>query len=306
MQFDLDDLRLIAHVADTGSLSAAASRMHRSLAAVSARIQNLEHRAGMRFFDRQARGVRPTPPGEALVHHARTLLAQVERMRGDLREYAHGLRAHVRIFANTTAVSDFLPQTLARFLAAHPEVDVDLQERATAEIVEAVRDGSTDIGIISGSTETEGLRAIHFSTDRLLLAVPRRHRLARRKRIRFIDTLDESHVAMHETSTLSAYLTRVAEGAGRSFRPRIRLRSFDAMCRMIEAGVGIGVLPESSAIRQQRDAAIARVELDDAWALRERFLLIRDRDDLPPSARALLQAVIDDADPPLVRRATRA
>ncbi len=291
MQFDLDDLKLVAHVADTGSLSAAATRMHRSLAAVSARIQNLEERAGMRFFDRGARGVKPTPSGQALVHHARTMLAQVERLRGDLRQYAHGLRAHVRIYANTTAVADFLPDTLARFLAAHPEIDIDLQERSTADIVQAVRDGSTDIGIISGSTETEGLRAIHFSTDRLVLAVPKRHRLASRKRVAFLDTLDEAQVAMHETSTLSAFLTRVAEGAGRSFRPRIRLRSFDAVCRMIEAGVGIGVVPESSAQDRRKTLAIALVPLADAWAMRERYLLIRDRDDLPEAARALVGAI---------------
>src|SRR3982751_3881040 len=110
MHFDLDDLKLVALVAETGSLSASALRMHRSLAAVSARIQNLEQRAGLRFFDRGARGVKPTPAGEALVHHARTMLSQADRLDGDLRQYADGLRAHVRLFANTTAVGDFLPE----------------------------------------------------------------------------------------------------------------------------------------------------------------------------------------------------
>ena len=291
MQFDLDDLKLVALVADTGSLSAAAQRMHRSLAAVSARIQNLEQRGGMRFFDRGARGVRPTPAGEALIHHSRTMLSQVDRLHGDLQQYAHGLRAHVRVFANTTAVSEFLPEILASFLATHPDVDIDLQERLNADIARAVRDGTTDLGIVAGFVETEGLDVVHFSTDRLVLVVPRHHRLARRKRIAFVDTLDEDHVGMHEGSTLHGFLTRVVAGAGRPYRQRIRLHGFDAMCRMIEAGVGVGVLPESAARRHRTTMGIALVDLSDAWAVRERYLLTRSGVQLPVAASALVEAI---------------
>ena len=294
MQFDLDDLRLVALVGETGSLSAAAKRMHRSLAAVSARVHKLEERAGMRFFDRGARGVRATPAGEALIHHSRTMLSQVERLRGDLRQYAHGLRAHVRLFANTTAVSEFLPEILARFLATHPDVDVDLQERLNADIARAVRDGTTDIGIVAGFVETEGLDARHFSTDRLVLVVAKHHRLARRKRIAFVDTLDEDHVGMHEGSTLHSFLSRVVEGSGRPYRQRIRLHGFDAMCRMIEAGVGIGVLPESAALRHRRTMGIAIVELSESWAVRERFLLTRSGATLSPAAVDLIDAIRAD------------
>ncbi len=294
MQFDLDDLRLITYLAESGSLSAAARRMHRSLAAVSARVQNLEDRAGMRFFTRGARGVTATPAGEAMLHHARTMLSQAERLRGDLRQYARGLRAHVRIFANTTAVSDFLPETLSRFLTTHPDVDIDLQERLNADIMRAVRDGTTDLGIVAGLVESEGLRAIHFSTDRLVLVVPRGHRLAKNKRIAFRDTLDEDHVGMHDGSTLHSFLSRVVEGTGRPYRQRIRLHGFDAMCRMIEAGVGIGVLPESAALRHRQTMAIALVPLIDPWMVRERYLLMRDGAELSASAQALVEAVLAD------------
>ena len=275
MQFDLDDLKLVALVAETGSLSAAATRMHRSLAAVSARLQNLEQRGGMRFFDRGARGVKPTPAGDALIHHSRTMLSQVDRLHGELQQYAHGLRAHVRVFANTTAVSEFLPEILAHFLATHPDVDIDLQERLNADIARAVRDGTTNLGIVAGFVETEGLDVVHFSTDRLVLVVPKHHRLARRKRIAFLDTLDEDHLGMHEGSTLHSFLARVVAGSGRSYRQRIRLHGFDAMCRMIEAGVGVGVLPESAALRHRQTMDIALVDLADAWAVRERYLLTR-------------------------------
>lgn len=293
MHFDLDDLKLVALIAETGSLSAAAARLHRSLAAVSARVQNLEERGGMRFFERGARGVTPTAPGLALVHHARAMLGQVERLNGDLRQYADGLRAHVRVFANTTAVSDFLPEILARFLAAHPDVDVDLQEQLNDDITRAVRDGTVDLGIAAGSIESEGLRAIHFSTDRLVLVVPARHRLARRKQVAFADTLDEPHVGMHEGSTLHRFLTHVVEGSGRIYRLRIRLHGFDAMCRMIEAGAGIGVVPESAAIRHRRTMDIAILPLTDPWTVRERYVLVRDGATLSDAAQALLRAVVD-------------
>ncbi len=292
MQFDLDDLRLVALIAQTGSLSAAATRMHRSLAAVSARVQNLEERGGTRFFDRGPRGVRPTAAGEALVHHARTMLSQVERLRGDLQQYANGLRAHVRVFANTTAVSDFLPELLASFLTAHPDVDVDLQERLNSEITRAVRDGTTDLGIVAGSVESEGLQASHFSTDRLVLVVPIGHRLAASRAVAFADTLGEDHVGMHEGSTLHGFLSRVVEASGQPYRQRIRLHGFDAMCRMIEAGVGIGIVPESAARRHRRTMAIRLVELADDWSVRERYLLTRDGAELSTAARALGEAVV--------------
>ncbi len=219
------------------------------------------------------------------------MLSQVDRLDGDLRQYAHGLRAHVRIFANTTAVSDFLPEILADFLALHPDVDVDLQERLNSDIARAVRDGTTDIGIVAGFVESEGLSAMHFSTDRLVLVVPARHRLARRKRIAFADTLDEDHVGMHEGSTLHGFLSEVVKGAGRSYRQRIRLHGFDAMCRMIEAGVGVGIVPESAAVRHAKTMAIVAVPLSDAWAVRERHVLTRAGMQLPVAARLLVDAI---------------
>ena len=294
MQFDLDDLRLVTYIAESGSLSAAAKRMHRSLAAVSARVHNLEERAGMRFFDRGARGVTMTSAGEAMLHHARTMLSQAERLRGELRQYSRGLRAHVRVFANTTAVSDFLPETLARFLTKHPDIDIDLQERLNNDITRAVRDGTTDLGIVAGLVDSEGLRAIHFSTDRLILVVSRGHALANSRSIAFRDTLDEDHVGMHEGSTLHTFLSRVLEGSGRQYRQRIRLHGFDAMCRMIEAGVGIGVLPESAALRHRRTMAIKLVQLTDEWAVRERYLLMREGDEPSASAQALVEAILHD------------
>lgn len=292
MHFDLTDLRLFVSTGEEGSLTRAAARQHLSLAAASARIKSLETQSGMPLLYRETRGVRLTPAGEAFLHHARSILGQTDRLKVDLHEYSGGLRGQVRVFANTTAVTDFLPEILASFLAGNPQVSVDLQERPNPEIARGVLDGRVDIGIVAGPVDTLGLRRIHFSTDRLVLATSRRHRFARRKRISFAETLDEDAVGMHAGSTLQAFLAQLAERLGKSLRLRIQLSSFDAMCRMISTGVGVGIVPES-AVRRYRDSMhLALIDLVDDWAVRDRYILVRDQAKLPRYAEALIDTLV--------------
>ncbi|MEO5659730.1 MAG: LysR substrate-binding domain-containing protein [Polaromonas sp.] len=291
MQFDLTDLRLFVLAAEECNLTRAALRQHLSLAAASARIKALEAQTGLPLFYREARGVRLTPPGEAFLHHARGVLRQTEQLRCDLQEYSGGLRGHVRVFANTTAVTDFLPEILPDFLAANPGVNVDLQEKPNPEIARGVIDGRADIGIVAGQVDTLGLQAIHFSTDRLVLVTSRRHRFARRKRIAFAETLDEDAVGMHQGSTLQTFLAQVTQKLGKPLKLRVQLSSFDAMCRMIGAGVGVGIVPESAARRNQASMKLALIELLDDWSVRERYVLVRERETLPAYAQSLVDAI---------------
>lgn len=293
MQFDLTDLRLFVLTAEQGNLTRAAAGRHLSLAAASARIKSLEVQAGLPLLYRQARGVRLTPAGEAFLHHARGVLRQTEQLRADMQEYGGGLRGHLRVFANTTAVTDFLPEILPGFLSANPKVNIDLQEKPNAEIARGVLDGRADIGIVAGKVDTLGLQAIHFSTDRLVLATARNHRLARRKKIAFSETLDEDAVGLQYGSTLQTFLAQVLDDLGRPQKLRIQLSSFDAMCRMVGAGVGVGIVPESAARRNQAGMGIALVELTDAWSIRERYILVRSRDALPRYAESLIQTLLE-------------
>ena len=292
MQFDLTDLRLFVYAAEEGSLTRAAARQHLSLAAASARIKALEEQAGLPLLYREARGVRLAPPGEAFLHHARGVLRQAEQLRRDLHEYGGGLRGHVRVFANTTAVTDFLPEVLPGFLSRNPKVNVDLQEKPNAEIARGVQGGGADIGIVAGSVDTLGLRSIHFSTDRLVLVTARTHRFARRKRIAFADTLAEDMVGMHHGSTLQSFLERQADHLGRAMRLRIQLGSFDAMCRMVAGGVGVAIVPESAARRNVEAMKLAQIELADEWRVRERYVLVRDGEPLPAYAQSLIDALL--------------
>ncbi|MBY0411529.1 MAG: LysR family transcriptional regulator [Burkholderiaceae bacterium] len=254
-----------------------------------ARIKALEQQAGLPLLYREACDMRLTPAGEAFLYHARGVLRQTEQLRADLQEYGGGLRGHVRVFANTTAVTDFLPEILPAFLAANPRVNVELQEKPNAEIARGMLDGRADIGIVAGQIDTLVLQSIHFSTDRLALVVPRAHRFTRRKRMAFAQTLDEPMVGMHPGSTLQTFLAQVVEQLGKPQKLRVQLSSFDAVCRMIGAGVGIGIVPESAAKRYLQPMGLVQIELTDAWSVRERYLLVREQKRLP----AYVQSLID-------------
>jgi DNA-binding transcriptional LysR family regulator len=292
MHFHVTDLRLFVAAAEERNLTRAAAARQLSLAAASARIKALEDQVGLPLFVREARGLSLTPPGEAFLHHARAILRQTHQLRADLQEYGGGLRGHLRVFANTTAVTDILPDILPRYLKEHPRINIDLQEKPNAEIARGVLEGAADLGIAAGEVDTLGLQAIHFSTDRLVLATARGHRFARRKRIAFEETLGEDAVGMHPASTLQAFLAGVTERLGKPQKLRIQLSSFDAMCRMIGAGVGIGILPESTALRWRDAAGLRLVELSNPWSVRKRFILTRDSQRLPGYAKDLVDLIV--------------
>jgi len=291
MHVDLADLRLFAEIAEAGNLTRGARRAFLSPPAASARLKALEGQLGAQLVYRDNRGVTLTEAGKTLLRHARVILRQIEHLKGEFGDES-GAAGHIRIYANTTAVTEFMPELLAEFLAGRPGVTVDLQERLTQDIVRAILDGSADLGIVSGPVPTEGLQKIHFSTDRLVLAAPLGHPLAGRASIAFAHSLSTEHIGLHEGSTLLAFLRSLMEKNGYEKALRIQVRSFEAMCRMVEAGVGVGIMPESAALRHSKTMRIAIVALEDDWALRERSVLVRELDALPASARDLVARLL--------------
>ncbi|WP_339490816.1 LysR family transcriptional regulator [Pseudomonas sp. EL_65y_Pfl2_R95] len=294
MHFDLPDLRLFIHIAESPSLTQGARRAFLSPAAASARIKALEAQLESRLLYRDSRGVELTPAGERLLHHARLIMRQVDYLKSEFTDYGTDSAGHIRIFANTTAVTEFLPEILAGFLAERPGVSVDLQERLSRDIVRGVLDGSTDLGIIAGPVEVSGLQVLHFSTDRLLLAVPKNHPLSDKPQVTLRDTLEYQHIGLHEGSTLLSFLREHVEKLGKKLSLRIQVSSFEAICRMVEAGVGIGIIPESAAQRHSRTMQLTTIELDEPWSVRERSILVRDLEALPGSVKALIATLMPE------------
>jgi DNA-binding transcriptional LysR family regulator len=288
MRFDLTDLRLFLHVVEAESITRGAERAGMALASASERIRGMELTGGVPLLERRPRGVRPTPAGLAVVHHARVVLGQLEQMRGELGQYARGLRGHVRVLANTAALTEFLPDALASFLADHPAIDVDLEERPSREIVAAIAGGLADFGIVADTVDLGALETLPFRTDQLVLVVPAGHALAGRSEITFREVLDEPFVGLGHGSALQAHLAGHAARAGRPLKLRVRLGGFEAVCRMVESGVGVAIVPEAAARRSAETGAIRSVPLSDAWALRHLTLCARSVSALPAHAQQLV------------------
>lgn len=295
MHFDLVDLRLMIRVAEANSLTRGAEAVYMSVPTASTRIKNIEDSIGIKLFYRTSQGVTLTLPGQAFVHHARLVLGQLEHLSGDLQEYAKGIKGHLRVFANTTALGEFLPPVLRAYLLAHPDVNIDLRERLSGDIVRAVSDGQTDIGIVAGTVRTENLEVIPYRHDRLVLVVPRDHPMAALPSVAFVDTLELEHIGLHESSAIHAFLRQICSGLHRTIRLRIQVGNFEAACRMIEATVGVSVLPESAARRHAETMAIQIVPLIDDWSLRAMQICVRSMESLPPFARDLVTLLIEDA-----------
>lgn len=286
MRFDLTDLRLFLAVVDAGSITHGATEVGLSLPAASERLRDMEATGEVILLNRGRRGIVPTEAGEMLAHHARTILHQMAQMRGDIGQYAKGLRASVRIFANTAAITEFLPERLAPWMAAHPQVDVDLKERESGEIARSISAGFGEIGVLSSAVETGSLTMRPFAIDRLVVVASKEHPLTGNREVRLADLLGDQFIGMAD-GALQDHIEGQASRLGTKMKMRVRLRSFQGICRMAGVAAGVGIIPESAAKRYQRTTQIALIRLQDEWATRRLFLCVSDESELSPPARAL-------------------
>ena len=289
MRFDLVDLNLFRHVVEAGSITAGAERANLALAAASTRIRHMEQALGAALLVRGRQGVAPTQAGRTLLQHARGILRQAERLQEDLGAYAGGSAGQIRVLSNTNALTEFLPEALSSFLAAHPHVGVDLEERLSDEIVGLIAEGVGDVGIVAGTVEAGTLQTFPFRRDRFVLVVARAHPLAKRRKIGFSQVLDYDFVGLERGSALQRFLAAKAARIGRVLRLRVQLRSFDAVCRLVACDVGIGIVPQTTARRVGSMLPIAVVALTDPWALRDLTICVRNFAELPPFAQKFVE-----------------
>lgn len=288
MRYDLPDLRLVAAIADSGSLTRAAELVHLAPSSASHRLTQLEAALGVPLFQRHARGLTPTPAGESLLRHARQVFAQLEQMHADLAPYASGVHSQVTVFANTNAINCFLPEDLGDFLREHPHVRVSLEEQPSPAIVQAVASGQVEIGVVAAEGTFGELETLPYRRDRLVLVVPAAHPLAGRDEVAFAEVLGEPFVCLHAGSAIHTFMMNHAARLGGRLDVRIQVRSFNAVCRMVAAGVGIGMVPRSAAVH-----GLKTVKISDPWAPRDLQLCVRSRAALSPAALALLDHLAD-------------
>ncbi|AQH01511.1 GntR family transcriptional regulator [Burkholderia sp. KK1] len=294
--YDLHSLRLFIVVAELGSLTKAAERTNLTLGAVSKRIADLERSTGCALLLRQPRGVELTGAGKGLLTHARQVVERVNRMANEMSDYAAGVRGTVRMWANTSAIVQFLPRDVRTFLTENPSVKISLEERLSGDIVVAVKNGDADIGIFADNVAAPNIEKVVYRQDKLVLLVPNDHPLAVHESVAFVDTLDFEYVGLNEGSSLLARLLAAAFSAERTLKVRIQVSSFDGICRMIEQGLGIGVLPEAAVRNEILAAGLRQVQLVDDWAERTLFIGTRSRDALSPEAARLFNFMAGRSD----------
>ena len=285
---DLLTLRLFIAVCEEGSLNRAAAREHIALSALSRRISELEAALELPLLRRHSRGVEPTEAGLSLVQHARIISRDVAQMTGDLAEQVAGVRGTVRLHANTWAIAEYIPSHLQAFLAVHPKINVVIEEAVTSEITRSVLDRVADIGIVSGTAAREGLRLLRYQSDRLVVVMPPDHPLAERSSVRLREIAPFDVIGARRGSALERLMIEGAADAGAALRIRVRIAGFDTLYRMIEAGLGIGFGPASSAARYCRTMRLVARPLEEAWAERHLFLCLP----IGPVA-AHVQALVD-------------
>ena len=294
MRFDLVDLQLFIAVADARSITQGADRAHLALASASARIKGLEEALGVALFKRVRRGVELTAAGESLLDHARIVMHNVEAMRGDLASFASGVRVSVHLLANTVGLSEHLPKALAAFLREHPDIDLDVEERDSADIAAAVASGVADLGFADLGFAAEhalpgNVERFAFSEDRLALVAARRSKWAARRQIDFHEAAGHDFVGLTNATALQVHIGKHAARLGLRLHFRARLRDFDAICRLVAADVGIAVIPETAAKRCARSMPISIIKIRDSWADRKLVICARSFKSLPRPAKLLVE-----------------
>lgn len=296
-RLDLTSLMLFNLVARAGSISRGAELAHLAVGAASKRISDLEYAVGTPLLERHSRGVSLTLAGQALHRHAQRILTDIDLLAAELSDHAQGVIGVVKLHANTSSVTEFLPRDLASFVHDHRGIRIELHEADSRDAAMAVVDGRAELGIFADRTPAPGLQLMSYRKDRLVLVVPNGHALCSRTSVALADLVDFDFVSLDHATSLAQRLASEARQLGRALRVRIHVRSFDAMCQMVSAGLGIAVLPDVAVRPHLQSMGLTQVVLTDEWVERELLLGVRSVSSLSRPARQLHEHLLAVANP---------
>jgi DNA-binding transcriptional LysR family regulator len=295
-KIDLLTLQLFVAIVEEQSIAKAAERKNIAASAVSRRISDIEELFQVELLHRHSKGIEPTPAGYALLEHARIILGNLAQLETELSGYQQGKRGHIRICANKSAILESLAGELSAFLEQHPLVRIDLEENISPAIVQAVVENRADIGIFGGNIAGQELELLPYRSDRLVVLVTGSHPLAARKSVSFRDLIDHDFVSLEKGSSIESLCMKAAAGLGKHLKLRIRVSGFDALFRLVDAGMGLGVVPQEIIRDRYGLEKFVAIALDESWAQRELVMGVRDYKSLPPVTRMLVDHLRRAAD----------
>jgi DNA-binding transcriptional LysR family regulator len=290
---DLVTLRLFVSVCDSGNMRRAAEASNMVASAVSKRLAQLEEAVGAQLLQRKRHGVAPTPAGETLLQHARSMLMSARLIERDMASHAAGLQGRVHVLATASVMAESLADHIARFLKApeHRNIQIDLEERISPEVVRGIREGVAALGICWDAAETGLLHTRTYTHDHLCVAVRHDHPLAARDELRLADTLDHEHVILPIQSAVEVMLQREAGLLGKRLQHRVIVTNFEAAMRVVRADLAIAVVPREVTPLHAQAWGLKILPLVEPWARRRFVLCHRGEDTLTPAARMLLEAL---------------
>jgi DNA-binding transcriptional LysR family regulator len=307
---DLQSLRIFLAACEMRSMSKAAERLNVALSAASRRLGLLEQEVGAPLIVRRPHGIEPTAAGITMMNYARDVLRLGDKLKISLDEHRSGVRGYVRVCASSSVLVQRLARDLSDFVRDNPQIKLDLEERPSEPTIAAVLNKQADVGVIVRDGPVDGLKIIDYSGDRLAIALPKDHKLSRRRELRFADILDEDIVALEAGTATHRLLSSRANAAGRPMKVRVQVRSFEVMCLLIKQGLGVGILPELAARPLSEALDICLITLAERWARREYAICVRAFEKLEaPSSRlidfltsSLAKDLVMDGAPPAKKR----
>jgi DNA-binding transcriptional LysR family regulator len=291
-KIDLTSLRLFVAVCQERNIARAAERECIAPSAVSRRIAEIESIIGLPVIHRESRGITVTPVGEAVLRHAQDVVASIERLGAELSQFATGSKGHIRIAGNMSSIVQFVPEDIAAFKRVFPEVDIQIEEQTSNNVIRSVQELDFDLGFCNLVPGVEQLEHLPYRADRLVLAVPKGHRLAALPVVRMTDFLGESFVGLGEEAALTQLLARQATALGAHLNVDIRVGSLDALCRMVHVRLGIAVVPQQVGELYVNTLGLHLLPIEEDWAVRELVVIFRQRDRLSAPAAALVNFLI--------------
>lgn len=301
-RIDPFSLALFISAIQEGTIAAVAHKHHMAASAVSKRISELEMGLGVSLVRRTNRGIEPTPAGHVLLLGAKKVLLDLEEIRHNMEQFAACVRGQVRLLANLSSITEFLPSDLSSFLAQHPDVQVQIEEARSSDVIRAIIEGTADVGVFTPSGHVQGVEIFPYQVDELVLITPSNHPLHGSTVVSFESTLEYDYVGLHDEAV--AQLVDEAAKTKKSLRLRIQVSGLDAMCAMVGAGLGIGVAPRNSVMPYAAGHSLKVIRLNEPWVTRQLFLCVRSSSSLNAAGRQLLDHLIRRAiSPPSTRTA---
>ncbi|WP_158747784.1 LysR substrate-binding domain-containing protein [Acidisphaera sp. L21] len=288
MRHDLLTLRLFVATCEEQSIAKAAERENIAASAVSKRLSDLEAVVNNTLIYRRSTGLELTAAGQALLRHAREILRDLAQMENEMTSFTNGAAGNVRMYANSWATALYLPHDLARFMAKHPDIRIDLEQEVSPVAIRALNENKADLAIMGGDYLVPQYVTLPYRAEEWTAITPLDHPLASRTSIKLADMLPHDFVGVTQGSAIDTLVMREAARIGKVVRLRIRVTGFEAVGAMVEAGLGVSIVPGSWVERYATSIRVARMRLEEVWALRRLVICVRTLEDLTPAARLLV------------------